>query len=202
MHQARRLHDREHVEATARAAQSEAAPFLEHVEAHTPRTRPPIACAALRAATVTFRVTSPLRQVALLFGAVIKVGKEHKLKNLAAQTKGYHVLLAACGAQGWHSSLLPALSEQCTLHGTLEASKTDMKGSTAIAVVAHIECSGASKARPLPAVTHPYLSFPPRRVRYQPLLTLTSPLLQGASVTTPLRAVTNCYLSSRIQGVG
>ena len=61
----------------------------------------------------TSRLQLALLKVALLFGATLKVGREFTLRNLATQTKGYHVLLAACGAQGWHSSLLPTLTQQC-----------------------------------------------------------------------------------------
>lgn len=64
--------------------------------------------------------------------------------RVGERTKWLNVLLASCVAQAWHCSLLPALGEQCTLYGQLEASKTDMKGSPAIAVVAHLECSAAT----------------------------------------------------------
>ncbi|KAL1522346.1 hypothetical protein AB1Y20_017338 [Prymnesium parvum] len=93
----------------------------------------------------TSRLQLALLKVALLFGATFKVGREYQIKNIREQTRGYDILLAACGAHGWHTSLLPTLTEQCTLHGQLEASKTDMKGSAAIAVVAHLECSSATK---------------------------------------------------------
>ena len=94
----------------------------------------------------TARLQLALLKVALLFGATVEVGRG--LDDVTEWAAGSDVLIAACGAQGWHEGLLPLLQRRCSFGaGHLDGDHTEaLKGCEAIAVVAHVECSAHSDA--------------------------------------------------------